>query len=460
MGFDFLSVAALAVVIALFAGIFFLSRKINYTFVILGAMAAGAVAGYIFRGHTSWIAPIGNVYVSILMAIVAPLIIVAVLSSVTSLTSTKQLKGIGAKSVLWLMISNASAVVLTIGVGLVTGVGRNSYLMIEGVDASQYKNVTKSFADVFTGFFPQNVVGDISKNSIIPIILFTLLIAVSYVIVATRDREKVAPFKRLVDSTKEIVFTAVDFVLELTPYAVLALIATSVGNNTAGKEIAFSLLVLLLVSFVLFILHTFAVNAVFIKAFAKLPALKFFAKIAKPQIIAFSTQSSVGSLPSAIGTLREKIGVSEKIADFTAPLGTTIGMPGCAGIWPVLVAIYGIHGLGINYGFKDYLLLAIVGVFVSLGTAGVPGTATMTTASVLTALGLPLEIMVLVIPISAIADTGRTATNITAAIVSSAIVAREENALDDRVFNGEIEYKDSELLAKLNADRATASAAL
>ncbi len=144
----------------------------------------------------------------------------------------------------------------------------------------------------------------------------------------------------------------------------------------------------------------------------------------------------------------KKIGIDPKVANFTAPLGTTIGMPGCAGIWPVLVAIYGINGLGINYEVKDYILLAVVSLFVSLGTAGVPGTATITTASVLTALGLPLELIVLSIPISAIADTGRTATNITGAMVASAIVGRQENGINDNIFNDIEAYEAEELKGK------------
>ena len=190
-----------------------------------------------------------------------------------------------------------------------------------------------------------------------------------------------------------------------------------------------------------FALDTWAINAVLIKVFAGLSPIKFFRKILPAQIVGFSTQSSAGTLPISTGILIREIGVDPKVTNFTTPLGTTIGMPGCAGIWPILVAIYGIHGLGINYGVGDYALLVVVSLFVSLGTAGVPGTATITTASVLTAVGLPLELIVLIIPISAIADTGRTATNITGAMVATAIVGRQEKSLNDNIFNGTEVYE-------------------
>lgn len=212
---------------------------------------------------------------------------------------------------------------------------------------------------------------------------------------------------------------------------------------------------MLIVSFIAFALDTWVINAVLVKAFARLNPIKFFRKILPAQIVGFSTQSSAGTLPISTGILVKQIGVDPKVANFTTPLGTTIGMPGCAGIWPVLIAIYGVHGLGINYGIKDYLLLAVISLFVSLGTAGVPGTATITTASVLSAVGLPLELIVLSIPISAIADTGRTATNITGAMVAAAIVGRQESSLNDGIFN-DLDTYESELGGD-DAERGTSN---
>ena len=437
MTFDVLSAAALAVVLAAYAGIFVLRRrKVDFTVRILGAMVAGAVVGIVFQGHTDWVLPFGKIYVTVLGAIVIPLIAVSILSSVTSLGSVQQLKGIGLKSVFWLMVTNAIAIVLAIGLGLALGVGNNANLSIEGVDAANFRSATVSFQEVLIGFFPRNIVYDAANDHIIPVILFSVLIAVAYVLVANRDRPLIQPFKDLVEATKAIIFKAVTFVIELTPYAVLSLVAVQASRGFTNAGIITSLLVMLVVAFVAFAIDTWLLNAVLLKSFANLPPLAFFRKIVPAQVVGFSTQSSSGTLPVTTRILTDRIGVSPEVANFTAPLGTTIGMPGCAGIWPVLTAIYGVHGLGLNYTVKDYVILAVMALFVSLGTAGVPGTATVVTASVLTAVGLPLEIMVLTIPISAIADTGRTATNITGAMVASTIVAHSERELDRGVFAG------------------------
>lgn len=110
-------------------------------------------------------------------------------------------------------------------------------------------------------------------------------------------------------------------------------------------------------------------------------------------------------------------------------------MPGCAGFWPVLSAILTINVMGIHYSFGQYVMLILVALAVSLGTVGVPGTATITTTAVFAAMGLPVEMVVLMSPISMLADMGRTATNVTAAGSSAVIVAASEGQLDREVFN-------------------------
>ena len=447
MNLDFTAIAALVVVLVLFFVIFKLSKKLDFTLLVIVALAAGVAIGFIFHGHTSWITPIGKAYVSVLSALVSPLIIVAIISSITSLENTKQLKGIGFRSIGWLITTTFFSIMLALGLGLVFGVGRNAYLSIDGLDTTTFQSKVTSFSEIFINFFPRNVISDIAEENTIPMIFTAILVAVAYVFVAHDNKEKVKPFKNLVEALKEIIFKILDWVIELTPYAVLTLVATSVGNGINSSGMIWSLVMLLIVCFIAFIIDSYLINAVLLKVFAKVNPIKFFKKILPAQIVAFSTQSSAGTLPVATEILTDKIGVSGKVANVTTPLGTTIGMPGCAGIWPILVSLYGIYGLGINFSLTDYITLVVIALFVSFGTAGVPGTATVTTASVLTVMGLPLELIVLTIPISALADTGRTATNITGAMVSATIVARQEDSLDDEIFEKEDEEENKAVTA-------------
>ncbi|RHA40978.1 dicarboxylate/amino acid:cation symporter [Cellulomonas rhizosphaerae] len=426
---------ALAVTFGLFAGIFALARKrVNFSVLTFIGLFLGTAVGVVFRNHVEYVQPIGRIYVNLLLTIVAPLVIVSILSSITSLGSTAQLKTIGGRSVYWLLSLNLVAIFLALGTALLVGLGKGANLATD-VDTRSLDSIQKPFTDVLIGFFPTNIVKDISENNIIPIILVSILVAVSCSVIADKAPQKVAPFKALVEAVREIIYRAVGFVISLTPYAVLALTAAFTSTVSADTSQLWPLFTLLVVAFVVCFAHTYLVNGVFLRTSANVSPVAFFRKILPAQVTAFSTQSSAGTLPLTTSLLRSRVGVPSEIAGFTAPLGTTIGMPGCAGIWPILLAVYAVNALGIPYGLSDYAVLVILGLLVSIGTAGVPGTATVTATTVLAAAGLPLEVVILTLPISALADMARTTNNVTSAAVAATIVARKEGRLDDAIFD-------------------------
>jgi hypothetical protein len=189
-------------------------------------------------------------------------------------------------------------------------------------------------------------------------------------------------------------------------------------------------------------IHMFVLNGVIVKSFAQVPVFSFFRKIFPAQLTAFTTQSSAGTLPVTTNQLTREVGVHTEVAHFTAPLGSTIGMPGCAGIWPVMIAVWGINAYDIHYSLHQYATLAALSVVVSIGVAGVPGAATVSAATVMSAAGLPLEFVAVTIPIGIIADMARTATNVTAAAVSATVVARQTGLLDDEIFAGRSQFRE------------------
>jgi len=435
-GVDWLSAAALVTALGLFVGLWYLRRRrVNFSIRTLVGLAAGIAVGLAFRDHVTWIDPIGTAYLNVLLAIVAPLIIISLLSSVMDLGTVAQLRAIGLRTVFWLSLSTLISILITLGLALSFEVGKGAGPALEATEDVSLEQVVTPFTTVFVNFFPTNIVGDIAEDNIIPIILFTLLIAVSYVLVAGRDAAKVKPFADFVIATKAVIFKAVGFVISLTPYAVLALTASAASRVANNAETFWSLIGMLAVAYLACFIHAYLVNGVLLRVWGNVNPLLFFRKFLPAQATAFTTQSSIGTLPVTTNMLTQRIGVPAEIAGFSAPLGATIGMPGCAGVWPVLVAIFGVNALGLDYGFADYLVLIVLGLLVSLGTAGVPGTATVTAATVLVAAGLPVELLALTLPISTVADMARTLANVTAAGVTSTIVARQEGRLDDAIFN-------------------------
>ena len=444
---DWINVAVLGVVLVGFAGIRYLrNKRVNFSVVTLIALGAGIPIGFFAQGHSAWIEPIGKIYINVLLASVAPLIVLSIISSITSLGSFAQFKSIGVRSIIWLLVSNGLAVVLALGLGLFTEIGKGVGETLGGEELSVLKNSVQNFGDVVVNFFPTNIVSDIAGNHIIPLILIAVTLSVAYLALSERRAQEVKGFRENVDSLKLVVFKAVQYVIKLTPYAVLSLTTEVVAKTKNLGPQFFSLVGLLALTWIACVIHAFGINTVLLKVFARVSPIAFFKKLYPAQVTAFTTQSSLGTLPVTTDILTRKVGVHPEIAHFTAPLGTAIGMPGCSGIWPMLISVWGINAYGIQYSLAQFALLALLGTVVSIGVAGVPGAATVSSATVLAAAGLPLEFIAVTLPISMIADMARTATNVTAAAVSSTVVARQVGLLDDNIFNSVETVEEGELV--------------
>ncbi len=234
----------------------------------------------------------------------------------------------------------------------------------------------------------------------------------------------------------------VSYVISFTPYAVLSLIARAVSRSSPADLVP--LLSVLVLAYVLCAIQAFVVEGALIKIVGKLDPVQFFKGVWPAGTVAFTSQSSVGTIPVTVNQLTKKLGVNEDIAAFGASLGANLGMPGCAGVWPTLLAVFTIHLLGIDYTPVQYAFLVVLAVVVSIGTVGVPGTATITATALFAAAGLPVEAIILLSPISSIADMARTATNVVGAAAATTLVAATEGQLDKAVYNGEVEAPAAE----------------
>lgn len=412
-------------------------NKVPFTYRILLATGLGIGIGILFRGNTEYVKGIGTIYVNLLKAIVVPLLLFSIISTVLSLENINRLKTIGAKTIGFLSLQNVLASVLSIGVALALGLGVNSNL---GIPVVEETKEVPTLTETIIGFFPSNIVESALNNQILPIIIFALLIGLA-IITYKGDKVKVEPFVKFIQSGNEVIFSLIGIITNFTQYAVLALIAGAV-NNLDLSAVGPVLLVLLGV-YIAGIIHSNITAPLIVGIVAKVSPFTFVRKFFPVQSVAFSTQSSVGTIPVHVKTL-EKMGVPERIGSFVASIGTTVGMPGCAAIWPVLLAIFTVNTLGIEYTLVDYLILILVALAVSLGTVGVPGTATITTTALFATIGLPIEMIILMEPISAIADMMRTSTNVTSAGASAVVVAKLEGVLDEELYNSDLKPKNSE----------------
>ncbi|MFQ9511485.1 MAG: dicarboxylate/amino acid:cation symporter [Lachnospiraceae bacterium] len=432
MNINYYELGALVVELLLFGVIYFLAKKKQVGFATLTLLGTlfGIILGVIFKDNYRYVAVFGTIYTHVISALVIPLLLFSIISSITNLGNSIHLKKIGLKSILFLLLNTLTASVITLiaAIGLRIGDG----FVYETITDYTAKEVP-SFIDTIVSLFPQNIMSEWSNGEVVPIVLFAIIIAVAYNRYGSQD-ESVKPFKAFIDAGNKVLGEAISWLIDFTPFAVLSLLARAVGRSNVADFLP--LLGILLLAYILCAIQLFGVESLLVRFIGKLNPITFLKGIAPALVVAFTSQSSVGTIPVTVRQLNTKLGVDGDVASFTAGLGANLGMPGCAGVWPVLLAVFTINVLGLDYSPLQYGFIILLALVVSIGTVGVPGTATITATALFAAAGLPVEMIVLLTPISSLVDMARTATNVAGAATAAVLVAETEGVLNHDIYYG------------------------
>ncbi|ELC8413333.1 dicarboxylate/amino acid:cation symporter [Clostridium perfringens] len=405
-------------------------RKITnkFSFATLTALTLGVVLGIIFKENILFLDTVGKAYMSLIKMIVVPLVVTSLITSIVRLENLDTLKSIGLKTFTVLLGTTGAAAFIGIIVASSLNLGQG--LRFIGAENFKAREIP-GFSKVLIDMLPSNPLAAIVENKIIPIVIFSMFIAIALVIEDNTNKEKAKPFKDFILSAYDIVLRITKMVLRIIPYGVFALIATAAAKN--GMDTLMSLIWVILAVYIAAFLQFLFVYTPLISFVARMNPLKFFKGIFPAQVVAFTSQSSYGTLPVIIKSLVEGVGVSENIASFVAPLGSTIGLNGCGGFYPAIVAIFAANVFNVELTIYSYILIVLTAIISSIGIAGVPGSATMSTTVMLAALGLPIEALAMVIAVDSIIDMIRTATNVTGASVAALIVDQTEKRKEYKV---------------------------
>ncbi|WP_288679197.1 dicarboxylate/amino acid:cation symporter [uncultured Clostridium sp.] len=405
-------------------------RKITnkFSFATLTALTLGVVLGIIFKENILFLDTVGKAYMSLIKMIVVPLVVTSLITSIVRLENLDTLKSIGLKTFTVLLGTTGAAALIGIIVASSLNLGQG--LRFIGAENFKAREIP-GFSKVLIDMLPSNPLAAIVENKIIPIVIFSMFIAIALVIEDNTNKEKAKPFKDFILSAYDIVLRITKMVLRIIPYGVFALIATAAAKN--GMDTLMSLIWVILAVYIAAFLQFLFVYTPLISFVARMNPLKFFKGIFPAQVVAFTSQSSYGTLPVTIKSLVEGVGVSENIASFVAPLGSTIGLNGCGGFYPAIVAIFAANVFNVELTSYSYILIVLTAIISSIGIAGVPGSATMSTTVMLAALGLPIEALAMVIAVDSIIDMIRTATNVTGASVAALIVDQTEKRKEYKV---------------------------
>jgi proton glutamate symport protein len=402
---------------------------------ILIALVLGAIVGYftadVSLGNVALLSVyefVGQLFLNALKMLIVPLIASSIAIGVAGLGNTDSLGTMGLKTATFYLLTISAAIF--VGLLIVNLVQPG---IVDGQPAGDLLALTKSTEDVeariagrglgeipriLLNAVPQNIIAAAAANEMLALIFFSALFGY---FMSQIDHVLADTMYRLTNGVFETMILITLWVMKFAPYGVFGLVAAVVaktGFSAAGPLVTFSLSVVAALA-----VHTFITLPAFVRFIGRVSPLRLFQAVAPALLTAFSTASSSATLPINMNSLERRAGVPVKYTSFVLPLGATINMNGTA-LYECMAAMFIAQAYGLQLSFTTQFLICIIALITSIGVAAVPSASLVAIAIILTAIGLPIEALGVLLVFDRILDMLRTTTNVFGDACCAVIVAR------------------------------------
>lgn len=399
-------------------------KKLSLPVQIIVALLCGIVVGLVcyFTNTASFTAnylkPIGTIFINLLKFIVVPIVLLSMISGIISMGDLKKVGAVGWKTVAFFMVTTALACVIGLAIGsLFDGLGWFPALALEE-GAVWDKATSANFMDTLVNIFPSNMWSAFLNANMLQVIVIALLIGGGILSAGERGTLAVS----MVDSIYAVFEKVMEFIIKLSPIGVFTMMAWVVA--TQGADVLGPIALVLLCAYVGYFIHAVLVYSLSARAFAKISPFAFFKGAGAAMIFAFTSASSVATLPVS-RECAEKMGAEKDVAAFVLPLGATINMDGTA-VYQCVATIFLAACCGVDLTLGQMIIVVLTATLASIGTAGVSGAGVIMLAMVLEAIGVPVEMIMIIYGVDRLFDMGRTTLNITGDIACSLCVTSWE----------------------------------
>ncbi|HDK4145772.1 TPA: L-cystine transporter [Staphylococcus aureus] len=449
----FLTLINIIVLVIFIVILHMMARKhISFAKRVFTALGIGIVFGVllhlIYGTHSNvitstsdWFNIVGQGYVALLQMIVMPLIFISIVAAFTKIQIGEKFAKIGSLIFIFLIGTVTIAAIVGVVYALVFGLDAST-INLGNAEQARGSEIAKQAKDLTAHTLPQQILELLPKNpfldftgqratSTIAVVIFTSFIGFAYLRVARKQPDHGELLKRAIDAIYSLVMAIVTFVLRLTPYGVLAIMANTLSTSdfgaiwTLGKFLIASYAALI----TMYIIHLIILSLLGISP------IRYVKKTLEVLIFAFTSRSSAGALPLNVQTQTRRLGVPEGIANFAATFGLSIGQNGCAGIYPAMLAIMVAPVANVEIDLQFIVTLIAVVIISSFGVAGVGGGATFASILVLSTLNLPVALAGVLISVEPLIDMGRTALNVNDSMLAGTGTAKLTKHWDKDTFD-------------------------
>ncbi|MGL4737506.1 MAG: cation:dicarboxylate symporter family transporter [Cellulosilyticaceae bacterium] len=377
---------------------------------------------------TTWYGLFGNGFIDLIRMLVVPLVMVSIIHVIINMKEGANIGKLTKNTIVVTMAMVVISVIVGLVVGMVFNVG--SGMSVEG-GTYEIKEV-KTVVQTLRGLLPANPAQAMVDVNIIALVIISVFFGMG----ANRMKKKyfdvVKPFFDLINALQKIIMSIAMTIIKYMPYAVIPLLANTIAQRGMASILDVGIFIIALYVAVAIM---FVIQLIALMLFGYNPMI-YIKKAISVMVLAFTSRSSVGTLPYTIKTLTDKMGVNDGTASFVAGFGTTAGMQGCAGVFPALLLVFvaNVTGMPIDATFIGMSIIVVA--IGSLGIAGIPGTATMAASVALSGVGMAglFPLVSPVLAIDPIIDMGRTLLNVTGALTNAMIVDKTLGQIDMDIY--------------------------
>jgi Na+/H+-dicarboxylate symporter len=396
-------------------------KKIALHWQILIGLVVGVIYGLLFGSTVEYVSWMGDLFLQALKMIIVPLIITSIVSGVTNIGSGSNFGRLFTKTFSYYILTST----LAISAGLLfvniiqPGIGAEINLekSVEGFAAEN-----QSFTDTLMGIVPSNVFEAMSSGNMLSVIFFSMLFGFFITRANSDNKELLTNF---FNAGFEVMMKITLFIIKFTPIGVFALAAKLMASQEDPIGTFESLGLYMLTVLLSLAFHGIIVLPLILKFIGRVNPLKHFKALTGPLLTAFSTSSSNATLPYTLEAVEENSGVSNKITSFTLPLGATINMDGTA-LYEGVAVMFIAQAYGIELGILQQLVVVVTALLASIGAAAVPMAGLVMMTIILSAVGLPLEGIALILPVDRLLDMCRTTVNVWSDSCGAVVIAKTE----------------------------------
>lgn len=391
---------------------------------ILIGMVLGVFTGLVLGDYALFLKQVGNLFIQLINMIIPLLILATMAVGITSIHDPKKMGRVSFLTLFYYLMTTLCAVVIGIGLTYFFAPGADLHLTITEVGAQA---PPVAISEILYSIIPKNIFVALAENNVLQIIIFAIMLGLA----TNYAGEKGRPFLRFLESLSEVMYSLTGMIINLSPYGIFAIMAYVTG--TMGFAVLIPLSKFLIILYLGFAIHIFGVFFSMIRFIGRVSPMAFMKGMTDAMMMAFTTCSSTATLPVTLNCLQDNIGVSKNIAGFMLPLGATVNMNGTA-LYQSAAAFFIAQAYGIPLSIEQVMIIVVSATLSAIGTAGIPGSGFIMLAAVVSAAGLPIEGIAILVGIDRIREMGATLLNVLGDGVCALCVARQEKEFDEEKF--------------------------